>query len=87
VTLCVQCGEAISDERRADTLYCSPRCRSQKHYNQHPEKAKARRDALANNEPSRKMLYAARHRAKKIGVPCNISPDDIIIPEICRYSD
>lgn len=30
-----------------------------------------------------KLLYAARGRAKKHGLPCTITVDDIVIPEIC----
>lgn len=36
-----------------------------------------------NLDPRKKMLYAARQRAKKNKIECTITIDDIVIPEIC----
>lgn len=34
-------------------------------------------------EPRKKMLYAARNRAKKAGLECTLKVEDIVIPEFC----
>ena len=36
-----------------------------------------------NMDPRLKLLYAARSRAKKSGLDCTITVDDIVIPELC----
>ena len=36
-----------------------------------------------NMDPRLKLLYAARSRAKKNGLECTITVDDIVIPEFC----
>ena len=36
-----------------------------------------------NMDPRLKLLYAARSRAKKNGLDCTITVDDIVIPELC----
>ena len=36
-----------------------------------------------NMDPRLKLLYAARNRAKKNGLDCTITVDDIVIPELC----
>lgn len=40
-------------------------------------------DRYINIDPRKKMLYAARQRARKNGIECTITVDDIVIPEIC----
>lgn len=35
--------------------------------------------------PEKKLLWAARRRAKAKGLPFNISEEDIIIPKVCPY--
>lgn len=35
------------------------------------------------DKPKKSMLYECRKRAKKFGIPCTITEDDIIIPEFC----
>lgn len=34
-------------------------------------------------DPRKKLLYAARKRAKQNGLECTITVDDIVIPDIC----
>lgn len=34
-------------------------------------------------DPRKKLLYAARKRAKQNGLECSITVDDIVIPEFC----
>ena len=36
-----------------------------------------------NMDPRLKLLYAARNRAKRNGLECTITVDDIVIPELC----
>lgn len=40
-------------------------------------------DKYVNLDAKTKMLYAARARAKKLGVECTITKDDITIPDVC----
>jgi hypothetical protein len=40
-------------------------------------------DKYVNLDAKTKMLYAARARAKKLGVECTITKDDIFIPDVC----
>lgn len=40
-------------------------------------------NSYINLDPRKKMLYAARQRAKKNGIECTITVEDIVIPEIC----
>ena len=35
------------------------------------------------DNPAKTLLYAARRRAKRDGVPCTITEEDIVIPEFC----
>lgn len=44
---------------------------------------RATRAKWANDNPDREMLRAARHRAKKEGLPFSLSLSDIHIPERC----
>jgi hypothetical protein len=37
----------------------------------------------AKNKPEKHLLYAAKQRAKKLGLPFNITEGDIVIPEVC----
>jgi len=39
----------------------------------------------AIKNPEKKILIAARHRAKKEKIPFNITIEDIVIPKICPY--
>ena len=40
-------------------------------------------DKYVNLDAKTKMLYAARARAKKLGLECTITKDDIVIPDVC----
>lgn len=56
-----------------------------KHYN---KKFRECRDAnygkwYGNLPDNVRMFYGARKRAKQLGVPCTITPEDIHIPEVC----
>ncbi len=49
----------------------------------HHQCRKCQNDRFLRMDLRRKLLYAARGRAKKSGLPCTITVDDIVIPEIC----
>lgn len=38
---------------------------------------------LKQKDPRRSLLFSAQYRAKKMGLPINISLEDIIIPTVC----
>jgi hypothetical protein len=39
--------------------------------------------ALYKKYPTRVLVYEAKKRAKKLGIPCTIVPEDLVIPEFC----
>lgn len=47
------------------------------------ETNKQRMAALWVDTPKKAMVYMAKHRAKKAGIPFNICADDFEIPEVC----
>ena len=74
--ICVHCSKTfilLSKKRK----FCSNNCRAG--YNQ---TSLARLDWVENNLPSI-MTYRAKYKAKKRGLPFNIEPSDIIIPDYC----
>lgn len=44
------------------------------------DRERARCRAFPNEN---KLLYGARHRARKLGLPCDIEKSDVIIPKTC----
>lgn len=57
-----------------------------KYRDSHPETVKAQIEAnrkVLSVNPERKMLYAAKTRAKKKNIECTITKSDIVIPKIC----
>jgi hypothetical protein len=64
---------ASAPQGRVDIL-SSPRSSSCKH---------CQNTAYMQYDPRRKMLYAARSRARQSGIECTITVDDIEIPELC----
>jgi len=49
----------------------------------HHQCRKCQNDKFLGMDLRQKLLYAARGRAKKAGLPCTITVDHIVIPEIC----
>ena len=49
----------------------------------HHQCRKCQNDRFLRMDLRQKLLYAARGRARKSGLPCTITVDDIVIPEIC----
>lgn len=43
------------------------------------------RKRYLENSPQKRMIWAARKRAKERGLPFNITEDDIVIPNVCPY--
>jgi hypothetical protein len=44
--------------------------------------ARKRKEHVAEN-PEKYVVYEARKRAKKFGLECTITPEDVVIPEFC----
>jgi len=44
------------------------------------------RKAYMSNNPAKRMLWAARRRAKVKGLPFDITEEDIVIPTHCPYT-
>lgn len=54
-----------------------------KNYANNREGIIAKRKARYERDPRNQMLTSARQRAKRDNVPFDLSPDDIIIPDVC----
>lgn len=48
-----------------------------------PEEVRAQNEKFRRNNPKSYMLSRAKNRAKTLGLPFDITPDDIVIPEFC----
>lgn len=87
---CALCGAAIPHERRGDAILCSRRCAAiragRNHRLRHPERVKAARD-IQNSHSSRRILSRTKSRAKKAGLPFDLTLADIVIPERCPILD
>lgn len=91
VKVCTKCKQAKPPEefaklsRMADGLnyWCKACHNAHKIAWRHTDKGKAAADRWKRDNPRRVMLYSARARARKSGVPCTIALDDIFIPDIC----
>lgn len=57
--------------------------RSLIHINKDRVKTNAYKRSLIRKNPRNYMLQNARYRAKKLGLPFNLTIDDIVIPEVC----
>ena len=82
---CADCGSSFIG-KRSNAIYCSPVCgnrtRSKRHYALHPEELEAKRKLDNSNVPVR-IVYRVKSRAKLAGIPFNLTPDDIVIPDVC----
>lgn len=79
--VCKCCGKSFTRVVRAAQKYCSPECRrsfwNKTFYKQ------GYITARHNKNPEKMMLRSAKSRAKKKGLPFNITVEDIIVPEYC----
>src|SRR5581483_1774995 len=57
--------------------------RQTRYRERHREEIREREKALYREDPRGVLLKAARHRAKRAGVPFDMSIDDVVIPETC----
>lgn len=84
--VCVNCGEPLPEHKRPQAKYCSDLCgrraRTNKHYSLHKGELSHKREARWPKY-ERLILSRLRHRAKKLGVPFNLTENDISIPEHC----
>ena len=84
--MCVNCGEPLLDHKRSHAKYCTDLCGSRarvnKHYSLHKEEIAQKREARWSKH-ERLMLARIKSRAKKLGIPFNITEEDINIPEVC----
>ena len=53
------------------------------HYQRNREAILADRRRYRAEFPERRLLVAARNRAKTLGLPFDITEEDIVIPEVC----
>lgn len=53
----------------------------------HYAKTRQRRLTLLNKNPSYRLWLNAKYRASKLGLPFDITPEDVVIPETCPYLD
>lgn len=84
--VCVNCGEPLPEHKRPQAKYCSDLCgrraRTNKHYSLHKEDIAHKREARWSKH-ERLMLARVKSRAKKLGIPFNITEVDIKIPDVC----
>jgi actin-related protein len=59
--------------------------RKAEQYRDNPEQSLAKQKEWKINNPERYLLQGAKARAKKQGIPFDITYQDIIIPEFCPY--
>jgi len=83
---CVLCGAAIPSSRRPDAAYCGAYCSNKARHRRfalkHPDKLQGFRDR-ENGKTVNRILARTKYRAKKEGIPFNLTLDDIIIPSHC----
>lgn len=82
VSHCKACNRKKYGEN-AETV----RKRAREYYWKNREKIAKRGRELRESNPARDMYYTAKRRARKMGVACTISMDDITIPERCPVFD
>lgn len=84
--LCIRCGEPLPATKRRDAVYCSTRCgnrvRGARYERAKPEVIKARRFAI-NSLDARRIHSRIKWRAGHIGAPFDLTPEDIVVPEVC----
>lgn len=73
-------------KRYSEEEYKQRRKESHKKYHEkNPTKAKQWRQEYTNRHPEKRLLWAAKKRAKEQGLPFNIEESDIVIPTLCPY--
>jgi translation initiation factor 2B subunit (eIF-2B alpha/beta/delta family) len=70
-------------EKNKEVLKEKKKLYREKNKKQLQEKVSSRYNKIKNENPEIILLYNARARAKKYGIPFSITVEDIVIPEIC----
>ncbi len=87
--ICRICGEPIPNTRRLDAVYCSDSCGNRNRNRTYDDKQSSsgikhqRQRAYRRLHPSRALLAAVKHRAKKNNIEFSITEEDIPIPNVC----
>lgn len=72
-------------ERNKETIREKESARRSEQYRNNPKQNLAKQKEWKINNPERYLLQGAKARAKKQGVPFDITYQDIVIPEYCPY--
>lgn len=87
MTACLNCGGVIPCQKRRDAVYCSELCGNRKRNRyfatRHGEAIRTARHALRSEHKIRDILARTKHRAKRLGVPFDLTADDIVVPDFC----
>jgi hypothetical protein len=88
--VCTKCNEELPDESfyfiRGRREACCKSCKGKgvrASIKRHPEANRLRMEKWRNANPKKRLLTAARARAKKAGLLFNIGPEDIELPKVC----
>lgn len=77
--ICPECGGEFVRVVRSIQKYCNSKCRA-KFWNR---QCSASSTKWHNGNPERVMLRSAKHRAKRQGIPFNLTLEDLVIPANC----
>lgn len=76
--------EWVAKKRKEDPDFVEKeRAANKKYREEHAAERVAATAAWARNRPGQYLLYNAKARAKKHGVPFDLAFDDVLIPEFC----
>ena len=78
--LCAFCENPFL-KKGQNNKYCSKSCREKTYQKEGRQRSWSRR--YLENNIEKRLVISARSRAKKRGVTCNITHEDISIPEFC----
>ena len=77
---CKHCGKEFELRHRLQKT-CRRQCNRQAYKNRYPERDKKQRDYY--NRTEEKFLSNIKSRAKKSGIPFDLTLEDIVFPEVC----
>lgn len=84
--ICVGCDNEIPSDKYSNAIYCSTICACRASGKRWREKNREYLKEKANqysNNIAQRMLIRARSRAKLVGIPFNLTIEDIVIPQFC----
>jgi hypothetical protein len=81
----LQHPEQVKQNRKDyDSSHVEKRTRQRKEYREtHKDYFTEKRKQHVKEKPEQYMMYEARKRARKFGLECTLTPDDIVVPEFC----